>query len=516
MKVVFRTDASQDIGSGHVMRCLTLAHALKGQGVDVLFICRTHPGNLITLIREEGFSCSELPVQDGWLLDPEEHATWLGAPAELDAAHTATSIASSGIADWLIVDHYGVGLEWEQWIRPVCRNLMVIDDLANRDHDCDLLLDQNLVANMLERYCNRVGTECVKLLGTRYTLLQPTYSSLHRQARVRSSEVRNVFAYFGGADTVNLTGRIIQAFVARAKPDISLDVVVAPSSPYWNEIRQQVEGDSRIKVHGFVPSLAFLLSKADVAFGAGGATSWERCCLGLPAYVITLADNQLAVTAELAQQGVIRYVGHSSTVSEFDLCEAMSEALSGQYLSEMSKRAIKHVDGLGAIRVLARLLASPEMSFHARLASQADEYLLLDWANDAEVRKQSFSTSQIDEKTHAEWLRQRLLLKESCIFYIVETSFGLPVAPVRFEKRENHWELHYLIEPCLRNCGVGMSILKTALEVFRNVVSGEIVISARVKMVNLASQRIFEKLGFSGSVEREEVAYCLALCGGES
>lgn len=515
MKVVFRTDASQVIGSGHVMRCLTLAHALKGQGVDILFICRAHPGNLITLIRDEGFICSELPVQDGWTHDSASHATWLGAPAERDAAHTSALISSSGIADWLIIDHYGIGLTWERLVRPVCRHLMVIDDLADRDHDCDLLLDQNLVVNPLERYLNRIEDRCGKLLGARYALLQPDYAAHRGLARIRSPEVRSVFAYFGGADTVNLAGRVIQAFIAKATPDVSLDVVVAPSSPYWHEIQLQTENDDRIKLHGFVPSLAFLMNKADVAFGAGGMTSWERCCLGLPAYVVTLADNQLAGTAELVRQGVVRHVGHISTVSEIDLCEAMSEALSGKYLPEMSMQAMKHVDGLGVFRVLGRLLASPEMPLHVRFASQSDEHLLLDWANDNEVRQQSFSMSRIDEKTHRKWLMQRLHSKERCVFFIVETSFGLPIAPVRFEKQEgNHWELHYSIEPCLRRCGIGHSILKIALEAFLNAISGEITISARVKSVNLASRRIFEKLGFSESVGCQEVAYRLSWHGG--
>ncbi|WP_081666822.1 UDP-2,4-diacetamido-2,4,6-trideoxy-beta-L-altropyranose hydrolase [Laribacter hongkongensis] len=512
MRVVFRTDASQDIGSGHVMRCLTLAHALQGQGADVLFICRTHPGNLITLIREEGFSCRELPVQDGWILDPEKHATWLGAPAELDAAHTMASTTSSGIADWLIVDHYGVGLEWEQWMRPACRNLMVIDDLADRAHDCDLLLDQNLADQQASRYDRLVADHCVKLLGPRYALLQTAYADLHRQAAPRHLPARRVFAYFGAADSHNFCGRVAQAFLQVADPEVTLDMVVSPTSPHWPALSGLARQDARIRLHGHVPSLAPLLQSADVAFGAGGATSWERCCLGVPAYVVTLADNQLPGSRALARQGAIRWLGNAEQVSDAGLREAMQEALKGEHLSAMSAAALSLVDGWGSARVLAAMAADMTLPFAVRSVEPADERLTLDWANDPEVRQSSFSAERIEALTHHHWLARRMADTEGCRFYIVETASGLPAGPVRFERLSpDEWEIHYSMDRCLRGRGTGTAFLKAALDHFCHAVTSATRIIGRVKPSNQASQHIFRKLGFSQSADSHGLRYQLNL-----
>jgi len=191
MRLVFRTDASLTIGSGHVMRCLTLAEALRTRGAQCFFVCREHPGNLLELIRKRGFeacalhlntSCAAAATVDAER--PTAHAAWLGAHWRTDAAQTLAACGGSDV-DWLIVDHYALDARWEAELRPACRKLMVIDDLADRNHDCDLLLDQNLVAESDARYQQRVPPGCTLLLGPRYALLQPLYRELRPQARLR-------------------------------------------------------------------------------------------------------------------------------------------------------------------------------------------------------------------------------------------------------------------------------------------------------------------------------------------
>ncbi len=186
-------------------------------------------------------------------------------------------------------------------MRPHCRKIMVIDDLADRHHDCDLLLDQNLVANMVHRYDDKLPAHCGKMLGPKYALLQPLYSELYARTPPREGSVQRVLVYFGGADAGNLTGLAITAFLSLKRNDVALDVVLNTNGTHSETIRRQTHGQQNITLHSSLPTLAPLMVKADLSIGGGGATSWERCCLGLPTLVITLAENQKPIAAKLDQ-----------------------------------------------------------------------------------------------------------------------------------------------------------------------------------------------------------------------
>ena len=374
MRVVFRTDASHQIGTGHVMRCLTLAHALRERGAECRFICREHPGNLLGLIREQGIEAVALPCGSGERNRPGHspeaalaHAEWLGTDWRTDAEATRDALGET-IADWLIVDHYALDARWETALRPHCRKLLVIDDLADRQHDCDLLLDQNLVADMEHRYDGKLPDHCGRLLGPQYALLQPQYAELHPRTPPREGPIRRVLVYFGGADTDNLTGLAIAAFQSLQRDDVMLDVVINPSSPHAGAIRQQLQGIPNATLHTGLPSLAPLMVRADLSIGAGGVTSWERCCLGLPTLVITLAENQKPIAAELDRQGLIRWLGHKDEVSEQSLAGVLADLLDRGLQVDWSEACQRLVDGRGTERVRSLLLLSPETPLRARLA----------------------------------------------------------------------------------------------------------------------------------------------------
>ena len=351
MKVVFRADASVKMGSGHVMRCQTLAGALEENGADVIFISRAHDGNLNQLIIRKGFQVIELPKPTGADIgeastNGDDYNDWLGVAEEQDAKETIEAIGGERV-DWLVADHYSIGEKWEKSIRPYVINIMAVDDLANRNHDCDLLLDQNLVADMEKRYEGKLPANCGRMLGPEYALLKPEYSKLRNEVSPREGQIRSVLVYFGGADSDNLTGMAIDAFHSLKRNDVQLDVIINPQGPYATEIRMQVEGNSQIKLHGSLPSLAPLLAKADLAIGAGGATSWERCCLGLPTLVITLAENQKPSAAELDRLKLVLWLGHKDEVSEAALEKALKELLDSELSPEWSERCRKQVDGRG-------------------------------------------------------------------------------------------------------------------------------------------------------------------------
>ena len=231
-KIIIRTDASLKIGSGHVMRCLTLADALRDLGAEVQFICQKHLGNLIELIRSNNFIVHELPVSVNNYFravsennSKHEPENWLDTSHQQDVVETINVIQEIH-PDWLIVDHYSLGQIWETKLRPYVRKIMVIDDLANRPHDCDLLLDQNYVKDGPMRYEGLVPQSCTKLLGLQHVLLRSEFTDYKKQLPPKSCNVQRIFLFFGGSDPGNLTCRALEALSDPGLIFLNVDVVI--------------------------------------------------------------------------------------------------------------------------------------------------------------------------------------------------------------------------------------------------------------------------------------------------
>jgi len=495
---LIRVDASTTISTGHVMRCLTLADALAKKGADVVFICREHEGNLCNLIEKHGFDVHRLPAPaEGFEAEKIPfHAGWLGTSWQEDAEQTSAIIKSLGIKpDWLIVDHYALDHRWEEKLRPFVGRIFVIDDLADRKHDCDLLLDQNLVADMETRYTDKVPAECSMLLGPEYALLQPIYAELHDRIPPREGPIRRILISFGGADRDNLTGRAIAAILSLNRPDIEVDVVLSGGSPYFSAIQECVAGHVNIRLHNTLPTLAPQMAKADLAIGAAGTTSWERLCLGLPALVISLAENQRPIADGLHREGLVHWLGHKDEVSEQIIREALTELIETGIDEKWSLRCYSTVDGKGVNRVCALLTITPDTPLYVRHACLSDEALILNWANDPETRQNSFSPEPISVDIHRQWFRNRLRDLDCCCLYIVETEDGIPIGQVRFEKNDLVWEIGYLVAPHFRRRGLGRPLLEAGLLKLRSEHTGVLVLG-KVKKSNLPSCKVFESLDF--------------------
>ncbi|TVR83267.1 MAG: UDP-2,4-diacetamido-2,4,6-trideoxy-beta-L-altropyranose hydrolase [Rhodospirillales bacterium] len=507
MRVAIRADASARIGSGHVMRCLTLAESLRARGAEVHFVCRAHAGHMAARIEAAGFAVTLLPAPPpvSAPVADADYAAWLGVPAETDA-HQMIVALDGWRPDWLVVDHYALDARWQQELRPHCDRIMVIDDLADRDHDCDLLLDQNLVSELAGRYDGCVSSHCGRLLGPDYALLQPRYAELHPRTPPRTGRIQRIFVFFGMVDDANLTGRTIAAFLALERPDIGLDVVIDPESAHAAALREQATAHAHIILHGPLPSLARLMMKADLAIGAGGATSWERCCLGLPSLVVTLAENQTPIAAALDRQGCIRWLGHRDTVSEDMLTSALQEILKTGPASEMSRRCLALVDGRGTDRVAGIMALRHETRLTARLARVDDEALILRWANDPLARRNAFNPAAIDPDGHRAWFHKRLRDPDGCRIYIVETEHGLPIGQVRFELSDDGWTIDYALDASVRGQKLGANLLQSALHAFRRSMRGALVFG-RVKADNRPSRNVFERLGFTAEAGGGQLVY---------
>ncbi len=498
IRVAFRADASLTIGHGHVMRCLTLASALRDRGAAVFFVCREHDGHLCDLIEERSFSVVRLPAHRATSIDEDSpvHSTWLGATWQEDAERTCAAIQAAGVKpDWLVVDHYALDHRWETALRVSVRRIMVIDDLADRMHDCDLLLDQNLVAQMHTRYADKVSAACGMLLGPEYALLQPIYAELHDRIPTREGQIQRIFIFFGGADSDNLTGRSVAAFIRLNRPDISVDVVITATCLHAVAIHRQVIGHGNIHLHSGLPTLAPLMVKADLAIGAGGTTSWERLCLGLPTLVVTLAENQRPIADGLNQHGLICWLGHQDTVDESTIARALGKLLKQDLDEDWSLRCIKAVDGKGIDRACAALTVVATTPLRVRQARLGDEALLLGWANDPTTRRNAFFPEPISAATHRTWFRNRLRNLDGCRLYIIETTDGVPLGQARFERQMQAWEVHYALAPTFRGRGLGHVLLGAALQKLRADVRGAWIFG-QVKGDNHSSRKVFDRLGF--------------------
>ena len=362
MIVCIRADASRRIGSGHVMRCLTLADRLrKDAGAEVIFICREMEGHLLGYIRDKGFEVKRLPGAGG-TGSPDDsvrgnaHEHWLETPWFRDAEQTIACLASlSRTADWLILDHYAIDRRYEETLRPFVRKLMVIDDLADRPHGCDLLLDQNWDAESGARYGGLVDPGTRLLIGPRYALLRDEFAE--RRAKVsRSGAVRRILVSFGGVDSTGETEKALRALAPLAAEGVALTVLAGGANPRRDKIAAFCAELPNARCYGFSDRVAELMLEADLAVGAGGSTTWERCCLGLPSLTIATARNQEGLTERTAQAGAAVYLGRSEDVDAAAIREAALQLRRQPHrLLWMSARAMELTDGRGAERIVEEI-----------------------------------------------------------------------------------------------------------------------------------------------------------------
>ncbi|WP_235536931.1 UDP-2,4-diacetamido-2,4,6-trideoxy-beta-L-altropyranose hydrolase [Sphingomonas sp. Root241] len=341
------------------MRCLTLADALREDGGRATFLCREHPGHLGEMVRRRGHSLVMLPPEPGfaWAETPV-HSRWLGASGKRDAAQSIAALGGA-LPDWLIVDHYALEREWEETLRPYCRRLMIIDDLADRTHDCDLLLDQNLVHDA-SSYRSLVPAQCRLLLGPEFALLRPQFAATRARAPARppTSVATRWLISLGGVDKDDVTSRVLRCLREMPLPaETRIDVVMGASAPWTAEVRAvAAEMPWPTHVLADVSDMAGLMEQCDLAIGAAGATSWERCCLGLPAVTLVLAENQREGARMLEAADAVISIDDLARLTT-DLPRAVMQLMQPAVASRMRRSCAAITDGLGTARVVQALTA---------------------------------------------------------------------------------------------------------------------------------------------------------------
>lgn len=348
------------------MRCLTLAETLTARGDRVRFLCRPLRGHLAGVLEAKGFAPT-LIADDAALGDAAN--AQLADAWEDDARATADWLGQAGGADLLILDHYSFDSRWEKIAAAHACKLLVIDDLADRPHDCDLLLDQNYYQDAGSRYNGKVPDRCRLLLGPRYTLLRPEFRAAKAAAGPKSGGVRRVLIFFGGMDPSNETGKTLSALSALPSHGITFDVVVGGQNPNREKVREQCVALPGAVFHQQIEYMSQLMAQADLAIGAGGASTWERCYLGLPCLTFILADNQIETTEALAAAGAIRNLGWARDIDAEGIRAAFANlAADASALVSMREACLAIMEGNSESRVpsaLDELFAVPVGGKHA-------------------------------------------------------------------------------------------------------------------------------------------------------
>jgi len=332
MRVAIRADASVDIGTGHVMRCKTLAARLARRGAAVAFVAAELPEALERMLRGEGYAVLRIGES------PKSQ--------EDDARRTAQALERFGKPDWLVVDHYRLDRRWESAMREAAGRIFVIDDLADRAHDCDALLDPNYCRGCEGRYHGLVPPDCKLMLGPRFLLLRPEFAEARKTARPRPERaVRRVLVFFGGSDPTNETEKALLA-IARLKlpAEIHIDVVAGAANPQCGRI-ESLCADFGFEFTCQAADLARRMAEADFSLGAAGGAMWERCYLGLPAAVTVVAENQRQTAEDAAAYGAVWSLGSHDDVGAENYADILDRALaSPSALREMSLRAFRLTD----------------------------------------------------------------------------------------------------------------------------------------------------------------------------
>lgn len=499
MKVGFRTDASTQIGTGHVMRCLTIADALKKSGSDCIFICRQLPGNLTELIKNRGHNTITLPIKfiSELKFNPLSlYEEWLGTDITTDAKEVKKALQGY-ILDWLIVDHYALESKWERSLRSIASRIMVIDDLANRPHDCDLLLDQNL-GREINDYSNLVGANTHKLIGPKYALLRPEFAlyrdySLTRRA---NPQLKTILISLGGVDQENITERILSE-INRFNFNINFNitVVLGEHSPWLSNVKKYAEGMKiPTLVLSSISNMAKLMSESDLAIGAAGSSAWERCFLGLPSLILILAENQRQGAIAIENAGAAMLMKSYKEVPKVIEKLLLKESYRCILLN-MSKRSsvVCPIDSIDSIDKIIFYLNKYKLS--ARKITQSDERLLFEWANDPLTRMNGFANEQVTLPIHKAWFAERLKDNDKYTMFIIEEN-SRPLGQVRFEKTNSgEWKISYLVSPTYRGQGLGFGVLNCGINIFKSNQT-DIKLWAEVKKTNIRSRRIFTKLEF--------------------
>jgi UDP-2,4-diacetamido-2,4,6-trideoxy-beta-L-altropyranose hydrolase len=360
---VFRVDAGWRLGSGHVMRCLTIADALRAALIECSFVCRAHPGHMADIIEKSGFPVSLVPADDD--SDRETgYAAWRGGTIDSEVRLMREAVVHRGGADLLIVDHYGLDASYESRLRNDVRSIVVIDDLHDRAHDCDILIDQN-IGHDPSLFTPYVSKETLLLVGAQYAPIRPDFAALRQASLNRRRSIdypRTLLVSVGGSDHQNVTYRVLEALKSKHELGIQwiekVHIVLTSMAPHLEAVRSAVALLPNVELHIDSQKMPQLMLESDLAIGGSGVTAIERCVMALPTLTVVLAENQVGSARRLDDAGAAHTLGHGDAVSAPQIADQL-RALRNDRRSyrSMIEASASLCDGLGLPRIIPHIVA---------------------------------------------------------------------------------------------------------------------------------------------------------------
>ena len=506
MAIIIFADASYNIGQGHVTRTLSLAKELRKRGVSVEYFCRPLDGDQISRLRGEGFNVHtplEPEMMESGLDKMTVYAEWS------NVAPVLKTVSEKKKIDWAIVDNYSIGVEFEVSLSEFGCRVMAIDDLPNRKHFCDLLLDQNYNEDQT-RYNELIPESCIKLLGCEYSLLRPEFELRRRGMKNRDGEISKILISYGGYDKTGETLKAMMAVAALDGKSMSFIVVLGERNKDINEIQSLSVSDARFALYAHVSHMDELMEEADITLGAGGSTTWERCCLGLPALITVTAENQNDLADMGIRSGAMQVLGRWDEVTSEMITDKIEELIKHpEHLVKMSEKAKGLVDGLGAAKVASTMnsIKEEKMDMQSRLEHRQvvkeDCDLIFEWVNEDMTRKASFNQEEINYENHVKWFEGRV--ESSLSEILVFTESNQPIGQVRLESDGCNVEIGISIDVSARGKGHSFEMLTIARQHSRRMFTGQPII-AHIKHENEKSINAFTRSGFElvGEVEFKE------------
>jgi UDP-2,4-diacetamido-2,4,6-trideoxy-beta-L-altropyranose hydrolase len=505
MHVALRVDASAVMGTGHLQRCLSLAHALVEQGAWVTLVTRALDG-----VGEQVLRPSGLPVI--WLApgsaggtgatssnDLPPHHAWAQVPWQHDANETCAALRSAA-PDWVVVDHYAFDARWHDAVRQglQCR-VLVIDDTADRALSPDILLDHNWAPDHRAKYQGRLTKEPVWLPGPRFALLSAAYRSAPRYRF--NAQVRSIGIFMGGTDPGGITAQVLQCVRSEVDYNGPVEVVSTSANPHLSALRAACAAYPDTTLTLNEPDLSAFFARHDLQIGAGGGATWERCCIGVPTIALVVADNQAASLPGLHALGALRAAflsdapqaprGHDMTPLSGTLHGLFDDAASRERLCAT---AAALVDGRGAQRVALRLMREV---LRVRPATLADAPLLYAWRNHVAVRGVSRNETAFAYEQHLAWLKVALQSHQRNL--LVGHIGQLSVGCIRFDRLNTQtFEVSLYLDPDLLGLGLGRQLLLRGEQRLTGLLERDSLIHAEVLPGNQASASLFESCKYQG------------------
>ena len=512
MRVAIRVDASLWLGSGHVMRCLALAGELKSRGHHVVFLMRLLDGHLVAHTRAAGFEVLTLAdffqdsCQDSFQDQVNSQVGWLEmaqrSSLQIQDAEDSLALLKHAAWDWLVVDHYGLGLKWQQSVHGRIKNLMVIDDEADRTVQCDVLLNQNTGAHASD-YKGLMPPGCLPLTGPHYALLRPEFlaNATVKSGQDRGFDPSRLLVSLGGGDVKELLFKVLAALEQSGLRGAGITVVLGAQNPHAQALEQ------RCRALGFTSlkstdTMAALMMQADWAIGAGGVGLLERCVMGLPSITLITAPNQRrGVKAAYAQCALMAF--DPLDPLDLDIAVQLRQAIadmlaSPDRLAAMSKAAQSVCDGRGTPRV-ADILQKGALTL--RNAAAEDSCALYAWRNAAVTRKYSRNGQTITYELHQQWM-QRVLANPTQRLWIASCAAG-PVGVLRFDRcfpdATNVAEISVYRVPGQPSRGWGRALIASGIQEAQRIWPVLTRVDAHISDDNLASLAAFAACGFKES-----------------